>query len=1411
MRVFIVMLCLFCVSLLNAQITDNFSDGDFTANPTWTLGSVTDFSVGAGQLKSANTTTNSSFYISTTNTLTSNCTWEFWVNLQFATSGSNYVDAYLISDNANLLASNINGYFVRIGNTSDDISLYKSTAGTQTVIIDGVNASVASSSNNLIKVKVTRTSANLFTLERDMTGTGASYFTEGTITDASFSSSTAFGFVIKQSTATFFGKHIFDDINVGTIVLDLTPPSIVSNTVISNTQLDVLFNEPLEITSAQTLSNYSVNNAISNPNSATRDAGNLALVHLSFTTPFTNSLTNTLTVSGVKDIALNSISTETTSFTYTAPITVSYKDIIVNEIYADPSPLVNLTATEFVELYNRSSNSFNLNGLKLTDGSSTATLGNYTLSPNSYVIVCPIADTAQFTALGYMNKLGVSSFPSLNNTSDNLYLKTTVGLFIDSVNYSDTWYQDAVKKNGGWTLEQINPNPNLNCLQAINWIASNDNDGGTPGFVNSVYSIAPDITGPSILSATAVDATHITVCFNEAIDLSMLTNNTNYSINNSIGSPSLTTAGSGNMCATLSLTNSLTSNNTYTITISGITDCNGNAIATPTASFNFIVFDTPTFNDVIINEIMVDINPVPNGLPAKQYLEFYNKSNKYFNLNGWKFSDGATTSTISTNYSLNPNSYVLIAKSTDTSGFVGVTNKIGTSSFPTFNISGDPVFIYDNSGIIIDSIRYTTTWYKNTTKDDGGWSLELINPLINTSCLDANNWAASNDANGGTPGVVNSIYSLTPDIIAPKINSVTVLDSLHISVCFDDAIAASQLSIASNYTINGSIGSPTLAAATADNMCVTLSLSSKLINATNYTITISGITDCSGNILSPNTKAFSFYNAKPYDIVINELMPDPDPSISLPNEEYVELKNRTNFSINLKNWSFSSLTTSKKLPDITIAPNGYVVLVGSGVANQYLSNFGIVVYEVASFPSLLNDGTTVTLRDTNNVVISSVSYSSSWYNDPNKSDGGWSIEQIDANNPCQGQNNWRASTHPNGGTPAYPNSVAATNPDNSSPTIDRVIVLAADTIALLFTEPLDSVTLSNPLNYTFDNSLTTPTYVKAIAPQFKKVILKLSSPIQLGTIYNVTVLNGITDCVGNALINGSLPFALPEAPVANDVVINEILFDPNTGGVDFVELYNRSSKTINLKDLRLGSMDTLTSTLKDTEILTEEGYLLFPESYVAISESGASVKQQYLTPNPKGFLDVVDLPSMNTDDDVVTLSDANFTVIDNFKYTTKMHFPLLVTTKGVSLERIDFNRPTNDKTNWNSAAEAVGFATPAYRNSQYLQADGGSGVTIPNPLFSPDNDGYNDVLNISYKLDEPGKAANVYIYDSKGRQVRHLIRNEQLAQDGTLSWNGINDDNEKAPIGIYVVYVELFNLSGKVNKYKLSCTLAGKL
>ena len=159
-----------------------------------------------------------------------------------------------------------------------------------------------------------------------------------------------------------------------------------------------------------------------------------------------------------------------------------------------------------------------------------------------------------------------------------------------------------------------------------------------------------------------------------------------------------------------------------------------------------------------------------------------------------------------------------------------------------------------------------------------------------------------------------------------------------------------------------------------------------------------------------------------------------------------------------------------------------------------------------------------------------------------------------------------------------------------------------------------------------------------------------------------------------------------------------------------------------------------------------------------------------------------------------------------------MHFGLLTITDGISLERIDFDRTTQDRTNWHSAAEAVGYGTPGYKNSQYSDAgETESAIEITPEIFSPDEDGVNDVVNINYHFDSPGFTANVTVYDSKGRIVKHLIQNELLGVKGTFSWDGINNDREKARIGIYIFYFEVFDLSGTVKHYKKTCVLAGKL
>jgi len=1400
----IVLFLIFICGYASAQVTDDFTDGDFTANPAWS-GDVAEFMInGVNQLQLNNSVAGAS-YLSTPNTAINNTEWHFYIKLAFAPSGSNYGRVYLVSDQTNLEGS-LNGYYLQFGEAGslDAVELFRQTGLTSTSVCRGTNGTIAAAF--AIGVKVTRNASGTWNLYIDPSG-GTAYTLQATGTDNTYTSTSFFGIttVYTISNAT---KFYYDDFYVGPIIVDNTAPSISSTTVISNTQVDVLFSEGVDLATSQTLTNYSADNGLGNPTSAVRDGSNLALVHLTFSTPFTNALLNTLTVINVQDFSSNAITSATSSFTYFAPVVAAFKDIIINEIFADPTPQVGLPLVEFIELYNRSTNTINLNGWKFTDGTSTATLGNYNFGPGQYLILCPLADTASFTPFG--NKMGLTSWPSLNNSGDNLKIKNSSLVVIDSVNYSNTWYQDAVKKNGGWTLELINPNINANCPATGNWIASNNPIGGTPAAINSVYNTTPDITAPITLSATATDATNITVCFNEGLDVSSATLLTNYSVSGGIGTPIAATLNTSLTCVTLTVAGTLTTATTYTISINGVSDCSGNAITSSTINFTYYTIGTATYKDVIINEIFADPSPQV-GLPTGEFVEIYNKSaTTAYNLNGWKFTDGSSTATLS-NYVLTPNSYLIICPTADVTDYSAFGPTMGVGSFPSLNNSGDNLKLKDNTLAIIDSVNYSDTWYQDAVKKVGGYTLELINPNKPIACPQYGNWIASNSVTGGTPGVINSVYNTTPDVIAPTVLSAVATDSIHISICFSEAIDGAILNNVNNYSIDNGIGTPLSASVNSTLSCVTLTVSSTLTLATFYNVTISNITDCSGNTMATATVPFSYYKAKPYDIVINEIMADPDPIFSsLPNYEYVELYNRTPHNISLNGWKFTAGTNTKTIPDVTILANGYIVLASTTAAPNYPTSYNVV--GVTSFPALTNSGQTLVLKTPQGNTISTVSYSDTWYKDNTKKEGGWSLEQIDPNNPCAGIENWRASVSTDAGTPGSLNSVNATNIDNQAPQVTRVSVIASDTIQLYFNESIDSTTMLNLTTYSIDNSIGNPIYAKPIAPAFKSVRLALVAPLQNDIIYTITVSNAITDCVGNPLTTyNSARFAIPKKAQYNDIVINEILADPKTGGYDFVEIYNRSNKVIDLKTLTLSKYDTINNMLTSIKTISTDGYLIFPSEYLVLSANGAAVKSQYYTSNPTAFLDLPSMITMNISGGTVCLARQD-TIIDLLKYYQDMHFALIQNTKGVTLERIDFNRATQDRTNWHSAAEAVGYGTPGYKNSQYNDAgETDDAIEVTPQLFSPDEDGYNDVVNINYHFDTPGFVANVLIYDSKGRMIKNLIRNELLGTKGTFSWDGVTDDKDKARIGIYIVFVEVFDLKGKVKHYKKTCVVAGKL
>jgi hypothetical protein len=146
------------------------------------------------------------------------------------------------------------------------------------------------------------------------------------------------------------------------------------------------------------------------------------------------------------------------------------------------------------------------------------------------------------------------------------------------------------------------------------------------------------------------------------------------------------------------------------------------------------------------------------------------------------------------------------------------------------------------------------------------------------------------------------------------------------------------------------------------------------------------------------------------------------------------------------------------------------------------------------------------------------------------------------------------------------------------------------------------------------------------------------------------------------------------------------------------------------------------------------------------------------------------------------------------------------------LERIRADGPSQNRNNWHSAASTAGYGTPGYQNSQFRTADDLRAVIAVSPqVFSPDGDGRDDIATIQYRTEEKGYLANVFIFDAGGRLVRHLVKNDLMAETGFWKWDGLGEKWDKLPVGTYIVFTELFNLEGKKKSFKNTVVLARQL
>ena len=545
-----------------------------------------------------------------------------------------------------------------------------------------------------------------------------------------------------------------------------------------------------------------------------------------------------------------------------------------------------------------------------------------------------------------------------------------------------------------------------------------------------------------------------------------------------------------------------------------------------------------------------------------------------------------------------------------------------------------------------------------------------------------------------------------------------------------------------------------------------------------------------------------------YDVVIDEVMADPTPQAGLPNTEFIELKNVSGKALDLSGWKLStSSSTSGSFPSYVLAPDSFLIISSTSNASV-LSSFGSVL-GIPSFPSLPNDGTVLSLMSKEGKTIHAVNYSSAWYQNTIKSDGGWTLEMIDTHNPCTGISNWKASTDANGGTPGKQNSVDATNNDETPPQLIRMYSMDSVTLVAVFDEPLDSVSAAQASNFTLTNGFTVISATPQ-APLFDQVVVKLSAPLQKRNIYTLTAIN-VNDCKGNAIgAFNKVNIGLAEEALPADIVINEILFDPKPNAFDFVEIYNNSNKIFDAGKLYIANRNT-SGGISSAKKLSEIPFYIFPGDYIVLTEDVASLAHEYLVQNPRSILDVASMPSYPDDKGVVVITNAQEGVIDEVAYSAKWHFALISDAEGVSLERVDPNSPSQDASNWHSAASTVGYGTPTYKNSQYKLANNSDATIDVSPkIFSPDNDAFDDMATISYKMEATGYIANITIFNASGRPVRYLVKNATLSLKGSWNWDGLDEKNQKLPIGTYIIYTEIFNLQGKKKHFKNTVVLARK-
>ncbi len=851
------------------------------------------------------------------------------------------------------------------------------------------------------------------------------------------------------------------------------------------------------------------------------------------------------------------------------------------------------------------------------------------------------------------------------------------------------------------------------------------------------------------------------------------------------------------------------------------------------------IADNPEKGDIVINEFMYD---PPANTPA--YVELFNASEKLINLRDWRLQRRILSSendrfiTGEDRY-LKPGEFLVLTK--DKSALesrMNAFNVFEMNDFPRYNRSSpDKIRLFSSGQVLIDSLHYHPTGW-------GGFEVALERRYAPAPGWLETNWTESRDPQGGTPGYLNKAK---PPVTNPSVAGFdhTSGDTLHIHLDrFIDPNTIRQpkaIQLLINERKKAAIQQ-----ITSDGNTVMVIPSHSLKSGTTYQLKISGLHDYFGNQMPEKSLEFDYYDTShptPKEVVINEFLYRPDQQS---HHRFVELLNNSDNVFEINDWQISRSLGSPLLitnPNSSrpqyFMPGMKLVLSEPGLELTGPDYSEALHIESENFPSFSRYGDAIILRSPENTTIDSLYYTPEW----GANRDGISLERINPDGATTDPSNWQE--HPGGHSAGSRNHHF--DPLPNPPKAVYAAVVNNNLIKLVFnrfirTESLDNVSLSNHVvtlkstgtppsrNTSMNASLiekagNTELPVSEIAKNASIFYFETDNPLHRA--YKELAIMGFMDVAGQIVTSQSVPLAF--LPHKGDIVINEVMYQPiadryssKPDQSEYVELFNRTNLALQADGLYLHdqpdknqvAQKRIPTGTDNTSLLPGEYAVIYPDTSSTLNESRLFNSFSLPIHDQKSFFQVNRMTlGLSTSGDAFYLSNDQGISIDSLFYTPSWHNPNIADVRGISLERISPENPSNQPANWTSSTHVEG-GTPGYRNSVQPQNEPeiNTGLTLtPNP-FSPNGDGKHDHLFIHYELDEPDFLIQAKVFDRNGRLVRTLVEGERAGRKGKLIWDGRTDRGNMNRVGIYIIHIKLSNHAmGRSRVYRKTAVLARPL